>query len=168
METTVSHDKQLDKVKDLIEGIRIGMLTTLDDAGHLVSRPMACMQVEDDGSLWFFTKKHSGKVGQIENTQQQQVNVAFADTSDSSYVSISGHADELDDKAKISELWSPMAKPWFPDGQNDPELTLLHVHTEMAEYWDSNTNRMVRLLEMARAIVTGGTYQEGEHGKVMA
>jgi general stress protein 26 len=165
METNTAPTGDFAKIKDLITGIRTGMLTTLDESGHLVSRPMACMSVDDDGSLWFFTKKHSAKVEQIEQTKHQ-VNVSFADTDDASYVSVSGHADEVDDRVKIAELWSPMVKPWFPNGQDDPELTLLHVQTDVAEYWDSASSRMVRLAEMARAIVTGDTYKEGEYGKV--
>lgn len=165
METQPQHNKDLEKVKDLIEDIRIAMMTTVDDAGHLVSRPMAVMQMDANGTLWFFTKKSSPKVDQIEN-HEQQVNLSFADVSDASYVSISGTAHEMDDRAKIEELWSPAAKPWFPDGKDDPQLTLLKVDTHLAEYWDSTSSRMVRFLEMARAAVTGDTYKEGENRKV--
>ncbi len=165
METQQQHNPDLEKIKELVEDIRIAMMTTVDEGGHLVSRPMAVMQMDTDGTLWFFTKKSSPKVDQIEN-HEQQVNLSFADTGDSSYVSISGNAQEMDDRAKIDELWSPMAKPWFPEGKDDPQLTLLKVHTHMAEYWDSNSSRVVRFLEMARAAVTGDTYKEGENKKV--
>ncbi|TAE31999.1 MAG: pyridoxamine 5'-phosphate oxidase [Cytophagales bacterium] len=165
METKQQHNPDLEKIKELVEDIRIAMMTTVDEGGHLVSRPMAVMQMDTDGTLWFFTKKSSPKVDQIEN-HEQQVNLSFADTGDSSYVSISGTAQETDDRAKIEELWSPMAKPWFPEGKDDPQLTILKVHTNMAEYWDSNSSRMVRFLEMARAAVTGDTYKEGENKKV--
>lgn len=149
----------------MVEDIRIAMMTTVDEGGHLVSRPMAVMQMDADGTLWFFTQKSSPKVDQIEHNEQQ-VNLSFADVGDASYVSISGTAQELDDRAKIDELWSPMAKPWFPEGKDDPQLTLLKVHTDMAEYWDSTSSRMIRLLEMARAAVTGDTYKEGQNRKV--
>lgn len=149
----------------MVEDIRIAMMTTVDEGGHLVSRPMAMMQMDADGTLWFFTKKSSPKVDQIEHNEQQ-VNLSFADVGNASYVSISGTAQELDDRAKIDELWSPMAKPWFHDGKDDPQLTLLKVHTDMAEYWDSTSSRMIRLLEMARAAITGDTYREGENRKV--
>lgn len=157
---------QLSKVKDLVESIRIAMMTTLDDAGNLVSRPMAVQEMDDDGVIWFFTKKSSPKLDQIEH-HGQRVCLSFANVSDSSYVSVTGHAEELYNRAKIEELWSPAAKPWFPDGKDDPELTILKVTTDMAEYWDSTSSRMVRFFEMARAIVTGTTYKEGENEKVM-
>lgn len=165
MEIGQQQNSDLSKVKELVESIRIAMLTTMDESGQLVSRPMAVQQMDDDGTLWFFTKKKTLKVEQIE-TNEHQVNISFAHTGDSSYVSISGTAQELDDRVKIDELWSAAAKPWFPQGKDDPELTLLKVHTDMAEYWDSTSSRMVRFLEMARAAVTGDIYKEGENKKV--
>jgi len=165
METQQQKNAGLEKIKDMVDDIRIAMMTTQDEQGNLVSRPMACMQMDADGTLWFFTKKASPKVTQVEQ-HDDKVNLSFADASDSDFVSISGTAKELDDRAKIDELWSDMAKPWFPKGKDDPELTLLKVHTELAEYWDSNDSRLVRLFEMARAAVTGDTYKEGENVKV--
>ncbi|MEZ0607134.1 pyridoxamine 5'-phosphate oxidase family protein [Fibrella sp. WM1] len=165
METQTQHNPQLEKVKEMVEDIRIAMMTTVDEQGNLVSRPMACMQMDADGTFWFFTQKSSPKVDQIQHNENK-VNLSFADVSDADYVSISGTSQELDDRAKIDELWSDMAKPWFPKGKDDPELTLLKVRAELAEYWDSNDSRIVRLFEMARAAVTGDTYKEGENVKV--
>ncbi|RRB00777.1 pyridoxamine 5'-phosphate oxidase family protein [Larkinella rosea] len=161
METLEQRNGDMEKVTKLISDIRIGMLTTQDEHGNLVSRPMAVMQVDEEGNLWFLTKEHSPKTEQID--QHYKVNVAFADASDSSFVSVSGSAEELQDRAKIEELWSPMAKPWFPEGKDDPQLSLLKVHIETAEYWDSSSSRMVRLFEMARAALTGDTYKLGEN-----
>jgi general stress protein 26 len=167
MNTEAQHNPQLEKVKDMVESIRIAMMTTVDEQGNLVSRPMACMQMDADGSLWFFTQKSSPKVGQIEQ-HDNKVNLSFVNVADADYVSISGTSEELDDRAKIDELWSEMAKPWFPKGKDDPELTLLKVHTQLAEYWDSNDSRIVRLAAMARAALTGGTYQDGgENHKIV-
>lgn len=161
MERTAEQNVGMEKVSKLINNIQIGMLTTHDKNGNLVSRPMAVMQIDDEGNLWFLTKEHTAKTEQID--RNYKVNVNFSDKSDASYVSVSGTAEELQDRAKIEELWSPMAKPWFPEGKDDPELSILKVHTETAEYWDSSSSRMVRLFEMARAALTGDTYQEGEN-----
>jgi len=165
METQQQKNAGLEKIKTMVDDIRIAMMTTVDEQGNLVSRPMACMQMDADGTFWFFTAKSSPKVAQVEHNERK-VNLSFADAGDSDFVSISGTAQEVDNRAKIDELWSDMAKPWFPKGKNDPELTLLKVHTEMAEYWDSNDSRIVRLFEMARAAVTGDTYKEGENVKI--
>jgi len=165
METKPQVNKQLEKVNDMIEDIRIAMMTTVDEQGNLVSRPMAALQVDEDGTIWFFTKRTSPKVDQIEHNQNK-VNLSFADVSDASYVSVSGTAQELDDKAKIDELWNPQAKAWFPKGKDDPELTLLKVHIDMAEYWNASDSTMVRLFQQATAAITGNPPKMGENEKV--
>jgi len=165
METKPQKNKQLEKIQEMVEDIRTAMMTTVDDQGNLVSRPMAALQMDEDGTIWFFTKRTSPKVDQIDNNQHR-VNLSFSDVSDANYVSISGTADELDDRAKIDELWNPQAKAWFPKGKDDPELILLKVHTQMAEYWDSSDSTMVRLFQQAAAVITGNPPKMGENEKV--
>lgn len=165
METKKQQNPQLEKVKNIIGDIRIAMLTTLDVDGYLVSRPMACMEMDAQGDCWFFTQKSSPKVAQIDQ-HEQQVNLSFADADKASFVSIAGIATEQDDRAKIDELWSDMAKPWFPQGKDDPQLTLLRVTPHLVEYWDSNDSHLVRYVEMARAVITGDRYEAGENQKI--
>lgn len=165
METKQQNNKQLEKIGDMIEDIRIAMMTTVDEQGNLVSRPMAALQVDNDGTIWFFTKRSSPKVDQIENNEHK-VNLSFADVSDSDYVSVSGTAKEFDDRAKIDELWNPQSKAWFPEGKDDPELTLLKVHIDMAEYWNSNDSTMLRFFQQAAAVITGNPPKMGENEKV--
>ena len=165
METKDQPNSQLKKVKELIDDIRIAMMTTVDDHENLVSRPMAALQMDEDGTIWFFTKRSSPKVEQIEDNEHR-VNLSFASVSDSDYVSVSGKGSELYDKAKIDELWNPQAKAWFPKGKEDPELTLLKVHVDMAEYWSSNDSTMVRFFQQAAAVVTGNPPKMGENEKV--
>lgn len=166
METKPQKNEKLEKVRELIGDIRIAMMTTVDESGHLQSRPMAALEMDEMATIWFFTKRSSPKVDQIEQ-HERQVNLAFANVSDANYVSVSGTADEVDDRAKIDELWNPQAKAWFPAGKDDPDLTLLRVHTNMAEYWDSNNSTMVRLFQQAAAAITGNPPKMGENEKVM-
>ncbi len=165
METKPQKNEQLEKGRKQIGDIRIAMMTTVDDDGQLVSRPMATLQMDEDATLWFFTNKSAPKVEQIEQ-HERQVNLAFVDVSNSEYVSISGTAEEFDDRAKIDELWNPQAKAWFPKGKDDPDLTLLKVHTRMAEYWNSNDSTMVRFFQQASAVLTGTTPKMGENEKI--
>ncbi|MBD2702797.1 pyridoxamine 5'-phosphate oxidase family protein [Spirosoma sp. BT702] len=165
METNTKSNQQLEKVRDMMNDIRIAMMTTIDADGNLVSRPMAVQQVDDDGSIWFFTQRTSPKVDQIDN-HDHRVNLGFASVSDADYVSVSGTAREIDDRTKIDELWNPMAKAWFPEGKDDPDLTLLKVHIDMAEYWSASDSRMVRLFQQAAALVTGNPPDMGENEKI--
>ena len=51
-------------------------------------------------------------------------------------MSVSGKASIVADKAKIAELWSPAMNIFFPGGKDDPNLRLIRVRAESAEYWD--------------------------------
>ncbi|WP_420149492.1 pyridoxamine 5'-phosphate oxidase family protein [Spirosoma sp.] len=164
METKTPINKQLEKVLDIIEDVRIAMMTTVDGQGNLVSRPMAALQVDENGTVWFFTKRSSPKVDQIDS--ENRVNLSFASVSDADYVSVSGRAQELDDRAKVNELWNPQAKAWFPEGKDDPELVLLKVHIDMAEYWSASDSKMIRFFQQATAAITGNPPKMGENEKV--
>src|SRR3954471_14420634 len=111
-EASMSNDDGVAKVAELIKDIKTAMFTTIDDDGHLVSRPMAVQQVEFDGDLWFASDEDSRKVDQIRHGTT--VNVAFS--SGSSWVSVAGNAEIVRDPAKAKELWNAGLEAWFPDG----------------------------------------------------
>jgi general stress protein 26 len=148
---------------DLIKDTKFGMLTHRHADGMLHSHPLTTQNKSmDEGSVLYFFVPHDGEVAQrIRN--DAKVNVAYANTSDDSYVSVSGEAAVTDDMAKKEALWSSMAKAWFPKGAQDPNLALLQVHIHHAEYWDVKESKMVQLAKMAKAAMTGKQPQLGEH-----
>ena len=161
----MSETEQRETVKKLIKSARICMLTTMTADGKHVSRPMAVQDVEFDGDLWYFTYADSDLVAQVR--QHPQVNVAFSDDSKHAWVSVSGVAEQVENRAKAEELWNPMLKAWFPDGLETPTLTLVKVHADTAEYWESaHSSRVVTLLGYAKAAVTGKTPDAGENETV--
>lgn len=145
------------KLSNLIQDIKVAMLTTVDPNGSLYSRPMIAQEIEEDGSLWFFTSKSSGKIHSIQS--DQHVNLAYSSPPDSKYISVSGKAEVVVDKEKAAQLWSPMHRAWFPEGVNDPELVMIKVNVESAEYWDSPSGAVVQLFGFAKAMVTGEAYK---------
>ncbi|MFD2244784.1 pyridoxamine 5'-phosphate oxidase family protein [Pontibacter ruber] len=156
--------ENLQKLIDKIKDIDIAMMTTLEDDGCLRSRPMRTSQVKDDGVLWFFTGYESGKSHEIAN--DSHVNLSYAKPGDNLYVSVSGRASLTKDQAKIDELWNPALKAWFPGGKEDPNVGLIKVIIEKAEYWDSPNSAVVHLIGMAKAAVTGESYKPGENKKI--
>jgi general stress protein 26 len=157
-------DAGMQKLADLIDEIGIAMLTTEEPDGSLRSRPLATLEMDSEGKLWFFTAMSSGKVGEID--QHRQVNLSYAQVDEQNYVSVSGHARLFRDQEKMNALWTPWIEPWFPNGLNDPDLGLLEVTVEQAEYWDAPASRMQRLFGLAKALSTGQTDRLGEHGTV--
>lgn len=161
-----SDKSDINKLGELIKGIRVAMLTTVDTEGFLHSRPMASQDEAFDGTLWFFTEANSGKVHEL--ARDQHVNLSYADSSENRYVSVSGTASVVRDRAKMEELWSPLHKAWFPKGLEDPNIALLRVDVEKAEYWDAPSSAVVRLFGFAKALATGKKYGEegADHEKV--
>lgn len=154
--------ESVQKLRELIKDIDFAMLTTIDSDGSLRSRPMTTQQTEFDGDLWFFTPEPSGKTDEI--AREQQVNVSYALPDKHRYVSVSGRARLVNDRAKMKELWSPAYKVFFPGGLDDPSLRLLKVEVDKAEYWDSK-GTVATVIGFARAL-TGGEADLGENQKL--
>ncbi len=161
-DTTQAENRK--KVGALIEDITFAMLTTTERDGSLRSRPMAVQEREFDGDLWFFVGANSGQVAEMR--EHDQINLSFADPGKNAYVSISGTAALSRDRAKMTELWSPILKAWFPEGLADPNLALLKVSATQAEYWDSPNGKVTQLLGFAKALLTGKQADGGENEKV--
>lgn len=140
------------------------MLTTSRSDGSLHSRPMATQQTEFDGELWFFTSDDSLKVDELKS--RPAVNVSYADPSKNRYVSISGSAMLVRDRTMAEQLWNPLYKAWFPKGLDDPQLALLRVDVEEAEYWDAPSSTMVHVVGFMKAVLTGEQYAPGEHATI--
>jgi general stress protein 26 len=152
------HSHELARLGELIEGMPVAMMTTQDSDGSLVSRPMTTLEMDEQGALWFFTDLRSTKLSQL-----RSVNLSFADSDKSSYVSLSGQGHTDTDPIRIQGLWTPFAKPWFPDGPTSPNLALLKFVANAAEFWDAPSSRMVRVFAMVASMVSGKPVAMGEH-----
>lgn len=152
------------KINELIHDIRIAMMVTAASDGSFDCRPMATQKTEFDGTVWFLTRQESGKVEEIHN--DSHVTLIYAKPGDASYVSAKGRATTSKDKAKIHELWNPMYKAWFPEGEDDPAILVIRVDVAEAQYWEATSSRLVRGVKYLAAAVTGGKVDLGETGKV--
>lgn len=149
------------KLAELIRGVDIAMLTTRKADGNLVSRPLGTQEVEFDGDLWFATGADSEKVAEI--LADPRVNVAYASKGHNTYVSVAGTADIVRDRAKIEELWSPAMKIFFPEGKDDPNLVLIRVRAESAEYWDGPGSIFGKALYLVLTAVTDNPATMADH-----
>jgi general stress protein 26 len=159
-----SRRESVERLREMIKGIRFAMMTTARADGTLHSRPMATQQIEFDGDLWFFTGKASTKVKEIRN--DQHVNLSYADPDSNHYVSIAGRASVVRDRAKVKAIWNPFYRTWFPKGIDDPNLALMKVRVDSAEVWDSPSSTMVHLYGIVKATLTGKRPKVGDHRKM--
>lgn len=155
---------ELQKLATLIQPMdRVAMLTSQDADGALLARPMAPLEMDDNGAIWFFTDRESAKVEQLTT-----LNLSFCDAERGTYVSLCGHGDLSPDRSHIKRLWTPMARPWFPDGTDSENLTLLKFTPSAAEYWDAADTKMVHLFATAVSVIAKRPIGMGEHGRIDA
>ncbi len=147
----LSGNEAVEKIKEMAEG-KICLFCTYEDS-EVVSRPMSTQKVEDDGTIWFFSDKNSVKNDQI--VTDNKVYLMYADTSKQHYLSLIGYAEIVFDKNKIDELWTPIAKAWFEEGKDDPDITLLKVMPDNGHYWDTKNGKLVSTIKIAIAAMTG-------------
>lgn len=144
--------RDLARLRALIADIGVAMLTTRGRDGRWVSRPVATL-APFDGELWFFTSAASHKAAELE--ADPRVNVAYASPRDNAFASLSGHAVLQRDRRRIAALWSELQRVNFPGGPGDPDLVLIRVGVETAEYWDGPPSLVGRAVRFAAAALTG-------------
>jgi len=148
------------KITSLLEDFRFGMFTTID-GGKPVARPFTIQEVEDGGDLWFLVSKQSSAVQQL--AADPRAGVALS--SNDSWVSLTGTAQVVDSQERVDRYWSPVVEAWFPDGKEDPSVTVLKVSADGGEYWDTPGSRVATAIAFVKAKVTGEPI-EGDTGKV--
>lgn len=160
-----ANNQELQKLREMVKDINFCMLTTLDERGEPHSRPMSTnKEIEFDGDLWFFTYASSHKA--LEVTREPKVNASFANPDDQRWVSMTGRAEIIRDRAKMKELWQPQLKAWFPKGLDEPDIALLKVNVERAEYWDNPSSVISHAISLASSLITGEPANPGENKKV--
>ncbi len=122
----------LDELRALLDDMEIGFLTTLGAEGHFHSRPMQLQRHDEDGTLWFATSSESHKCEDLR--ENPRCCVAFLKSS--RYVSVSGTAELVRDRALIRKMWTASWRGWFPEGPDQEDLALLKVVPEHVEYVD--------------------------------
>jgi general stress protein 26 len=135
VEIDEQHYAALAKVAEMASDTKFAMLTTKEKDGTLRSRPMATLQLDGEGNLWFFTSLFFPETQ--ETQPDQQVSLSYSRSDKQDYLSVSGAAQLVHDREKMKVLWSPWLKPWFPKGLDDPNLALVKVSIMAVEYWDA-------------------------------
>jgi general stress protein 26 len=156
--------ENIEHLRGMIDKSKTAMLTTFTIDKGFHSRPMATAQLDVEGSLWFFTNEFSSKVAEI--SHDNKVNVTYANSSTTTYISINGTAQVVDNRAKMQELWDPFVEAFFKDGLEDPNLTLLRVDVSDAEYWDNSEGVVAKAFKWLKSVITGTPFEQGEHDKV--
>jgi len=141
----------VEKIREIAKDANICMFVTDLSSLPLAGRPMATQEVDEQGNIWFMSDRSSDKNRHIED--DDQVQLFYSHTNNYEYLSIFGRAEIVDDRSKIEKLWTPMAKTWFKEGKDDPNVSLIKVRPEDAYYWDTKNNKMVSLIKFAMGAI---------------
>jgi general stress protein 26 len=158
-------DEMRIKVREMIQDIQVAMMVTTDANGHLHGRPMRAQKPDVDGkTLWFFTRDDSPKIAELEG--DRHVLLGYSDPKGQDFVSVSGTARVVRDKAKNKELWTEDLRTWLPEGPEGNGIALIAVEMEQAEYWDAVSSSLTFAFGYAKALATGKPAHPGENAKV--
>ncbi|MDR7212484.1 pyridoxamine 5'-phosphate oxidase family protein [Flavobacterium piscis] len=164
MNKDLNNKEAVNKLISLVKDINVAIFCTELTKTPLQSRPMSVQEVDDQGNLWFISSSTSNK--NFEILKDNQVQLFFANNSSSQYISIYGNAAIYKDQEKIDELWTPIAKAWFEEGQRDSNVTVIKVTPSDAYYWDTKDGKIISLLKMAGSAIFGTTSDIGVEGKL--
>lgn len=143
------------KIKELAESVGTCMMCTQLSTLPFSARPMSISKVDEDGKFRFLSSAESNKNMEIQHNDNVQL--VFSDPGKSIFMNVFGEADILTDQKSIDEAWTPLAKAWFKEGKDTPDLTVIKVHPSYAYYWHTKDGKMVALLKMAAAAISGST-----------
>jgi len=151
------------KIKQIADDADICLFTTDLTTLPLKTRPMSRQRIDEDGTIWFFSDKDSGKNTDI--AKDSRVQLFYSNKSSMEYLSLYGRATIIQDAVKAKELWSAPAKIWFKD-PDDPNLTLLKVVPEDGYYWDTKDGKLISLFKMVAGAITGKELDGSVEGKI--
>jgi general stress protein 26 len=164
MKVAEQNSPELRSLAERLEGSRTTMMTMQDAQGQLSSQPMTVIEMDANGCLWMLVSQ-SGHTARMapSGAGMDTVNLSFSDESRSTFTSVTAHATLSHDSQRKEDLWSVMARPWFPQGVEDPDLAVLKLEPIKAEIWDGPDSSVLRMLAMAASVVVGKPVGLGEH-----
>lgn len=127
-------------------------------------RPMTHQKIDEDGIFWFLSSSDSLKNFQIQ--ENNKVRLLYQGSAHSDFLSIEGTASISQDKSKIKELWQPILKTWFTEGENDQRITVIKVIPEAGYYWDNKHGNMIAGIKMMIGAAIGKTLDDSIEGKL--
>jgi len=155
----------IDKIKELADKASSCFFCTDIQTGKpFDTRPMAPEKIDDEGNFWFLSSSDSHKNEELE--RDPSVQLLFQGSSYSDYLSIYGKAVISRDKEKIKELWDPMMKTWFTEGQDDPRITVIQVIPSEGYYWDTKHGMAVATVKRIFGAIKGATYDDSIEGTI--
>ncbi len=161
----VAGQEAVRRIKSTVDDAPVCFFCTKINKGESFStRPMSVQQVDDDGNLWFLSASDSHKNAEL--NEDASVQLLFQGSQYSDFTTIYGHAIVSIDKEKIKELWRPLLKAWFTEGENDPRITVIKVSPGDGYYWDTKHGQLVAMVKTSVGALMGKTIDDSIEGNI--
>ena len=134
-----------------LDQARIVMLGLVGGEPHHM-QPMAAFGDKEGDAIWFFTKTSTDLVRQTGSGHDAMVCLMAKDME--FQACIHGQLVQDLDRAKMDTFWSPYVSAWYPEGKDDPELTMVRLDPNDARVWVSRRGPLTYPLQIAKANAT--------------
>jgi general stress protein 26 len=128
---------------------RYGMLGLVGRTPAPHFQPMTAFCEEEADQIWFFTQTETELAKAVREGGQAMFIIQAKDQGFQACVG--GRLALHPDRARIDQYWNPVVAAWFPDGKDDPKLTLLRFDLADAQIWLSETNPLAFGFQIAQA-----------------
>ena len=129
----------------------------LDGVKEGYPRPMTAVLDGERSPIWFFTASDNKLV---ETLAAGNVALAtFASKGHELFATLHGRLTVDNDRAMIDKLWNRFIAAWYPQGKDDPKLTLLRFDAEHAEIWQ-DASSMVAGIKMLLGVDPKKDYKD--------
>ncbi|MBA3681167.1 MAG: pyridoxamine 5'-phosphate oxidase family protein [Bacteroidetes bacterium] len=156
----------VEKIKELIKKSSTCFFTTAAATGQSAgTRPMAVQKTDDEGNLWFLSAKDSHK--NMEISMSPLVKLYFQGSPHSDFLFLEGSAVITDNKQIIKELWEPLLKVWFTEGENDPRISVIKFTPAKGYYWDNKHGNAIAGIKIMISAAIGKTLDDSIEGKII-
>ena len=153
------------KIKELSEKAKNCFFCTgIRSGNQFYTRPMSVQKIDNDGTCLFLSAIDSHKNQEI--LLDPFIQLLFQASTHSGFLSLYGEAHISQDKAKIKELWDPLLKTWFTEGEHDPRITVIEFIPEQGYYWDTKHGQLVAFAKQVAGSILGKTMDDSIEGKL--
>lgn len=154
------------KLQTIIERFDTAMLVTTSEDDLIRARPMRIAAHRQDGELWFVSAQDSSAAEEIDGDMRAAVIMQ----SKGQYARLTGMASVKDDRDLLESLWSPLMRPWFPDGTGSDQIVAIRFVAMEGEYWDTTGLEGIKYVFKALSAAVRGQTPDHEspalHGTV--
>jgi general stress protein 26 len=153
------------KIKELVNSAKTCFFCTNHvPVNEFTTRPMSVQKVDDNGNLWFLSAIDSNKNQELQS--DSTVQLLFQGSAHSDFLNIQGIATVSTDKEKIKELWQPVLKTWFTEGEDDPRISVIKVEPTAGYYWDNKHGNAVAFAKQLVGAAIGKTLDDSIEGEL--